>query len=305
MTTRAIVFGYDQFVLSTLDVLDRAKAHVVAVVFPSVPADPRMEPVRTRVEQRGHEVLVQPPRPDVGPFVATLRALKPDIGVVWSYPMILPASVLRVPRLGCVNLHPALLPAYRGTQVIQWTLINGEAQIGVTLHQMDEGIDTGPILAQTRSPIGPDDDLATLLRRSRVDGETLLTEAWPRVAVGAITAVPQDESKATYYRALTSWERTIDWSAPSGKIANLVRALVTPESGAMTELHGQRVLVRAATPIEDEAPAGSRPGEIVDVSDDGVAVVTGAGLLRVLRLEVVHTSDTPETFGIAVGDHLG
>lgn len=304
-STRVVVFGYDQLVLSSLDVVTKAGDEVVAVVFPSSRHDDRVAAVRAQVEDRGYTVLEQPPRTEVDPFVRQLADLDPDIGLVWSYPMILPPSILEVPRLGCVNLHPAPLPEYRGTNVIQWTLINGESHTGMTLHQMDEGIDTGPILAQSKSAIGPEDDFLSLMKRSKSDGEMLLAQAWPRVTRGELEATPQDESSASYYQRLAPWDRRIDWTMSAVEITNLVRALVAPEWGAATELRGQQVVVRAARATGDATPLDAKPGQIVSVSADGLRVGTGDGVLLILGLQVYRTENTPEDFGVAVGDVFG
>lgn len=302
---RVLVFGYDQLVLSSLDVVTKAGDEVVAVVFPSSRRDDRVTAVRAEVEDRGYTVLEQPRRTEVDPFVQQVAALNPDIGLVWSYPMILPPSVLEVPPLGCVNLHPALLPEYRGTNVIQWALIHGESHTGMTLHQMDEGIDTGPILAQSKSVIGPDDDFLSLMKRSKSDGEMLLAHAWPRVTRGELEATPQDESRASYHRALAPWDRRIDWTMSCVKITNLVRGLVAPEWGAATELRGQQVVVRAARATGHAPPSDAKPGQILSVSAEGLGVATGDGVLLILGLQVYRTENTPKDFDVAVGDVFG
>lgn len=305
MITRVVVFGYDRLVLSTLKVMTGVGAEVVAVVFPSARSeDQRVSQVRAEVQQRGHPVLTQPPGTAAEPFVAELRDRDPDIGVVWSYPMILPPQVLLIPRLGCVNLHPARLPQYRGTNVIQWTLINGESHTAMTLHQMDHGLDTGPILAQSQFEISPNDDLVTLMRRSKTQGEALLARAWQRLVRGEILRQAQDEEQAAYYSALTASDRRIDWTSSNAVIANQVRALVAPDPGAWTSFQGEHVVVRAGAAVDDVGPAGA-PGEILAAGEQGLSVMTGAGVLRVQTLEVHRRPETPDAFRIRVGGRFG
>src|SRR5439155_9931615 len=152
-----VFFGYGPFATAGIDALVASGARLAALVVPSNRTGADVELVRARAVHEGLPVWVQPPRDARAPFVDVLRSAAPDAIVVWSYSLLLPGDVLAVPRRGAVNVHTGLLPEYRGGHVLQWALLNGEHETGVTLHYMDEGLDTGPIVAQTRFPIADED----------------------------------------------------------------------------------------------------------------------------------------------------
>ncbi len=138
----AIVFSYGDMGTAAFAALAEAGAQVLALVLPSNRVGPDVEIARAAAREAGLPVRVQPPRDRIDPFVRELETLAPDAIVIWSYSMILPAAVIGVPRRGCVNVHGGLLPSYRGPHVMQWAIINGETETGVTLHYVDAGIDT-------------------------------------------------------------------------------------------------------------------------------------------------------------------
>jgi methionyl-tRNA formyltransferase len=185
-------------------------------------------------ERTGLPLLIQPRAKDAGypDFVRQLRALAPDLMVVNSYAMILHPDVLATPRFGAINVHGALLPAYRGANPTEWALINGERETGVTIHAIDAGIDTGPIIAQRRVPIYFADTWRDVRRRVTAATEALLAETLPAILAGTAALHPQDESIARHWPRRSAEDGRFEWSRPAIDIYNLVRALVHPHPGA-------------------------------------------------------------------------
>ena len=305
---RVLVFGYDELVLSTLDVVSDAGTRIVGVVFPSNRSGENVDIVRSMVAKQGYPILVQPPRQTVVPFITQIQRLKPDLGVVWSYPMILPAELVAAPRFGCVNMHTGLLPYYRGGHALPWAIINGEAQTGVTLHYMDAGIDSGPLVAQAQFPIGDQDDLVSLMQKSKAAGTSLLTRCWAALATGKAARTPQDETQARYYPLLTPEHGKIDWSTSNKAIANLIRALVFPLPGAYSYLHGHQVVIRQAALVAPAPEEQGPPGLVTQVDQSGVRIATGKGQLLVRKVEIHKppaSQATIKNFTISVGDRFG
>ncbi len=185
----------------------------------------------------GAPFLVQPRRSDAGygAFVERISRLTPDLIFVNSYSMILAPDVLAIPRHGAVNVHGAMLPAYRGANPIEWTLINGERSTGVTVHMMDAGIDTGPIVAQKPVPILFEDTWLDVRRRVQAATEALLAEAFPAILAGDASATAQDEGSGRHWPRRRPVDGDFSWAMPAIDIYNLVRALVAPHAGANAE----------------------------------------------------------------------
>src|SRR5262249_49491316 len=141
----------------------------------------------------------QPPTNKRSEFVSAIRRVSPDLILVWSYPMILPKEIIEIPRYGCVNVHLGLLPEYRGVNGIRWALLNGEDKTRATLHFMDAGIDSGDMIARAAFPIMPEDDILSLMQKSKIAGLRVLENSWAAIASGNVQTMPQDESKANYY----------------------------------------------------------------------------------------------------------
>lgn len=303
----AIVFSYGDMGTAALAALGEAGAQVLAVVLPSNRVGHDVEIARSAARAAGLPVRVQPPRDRIDPFVRELEALAPDVIVIWSYSMILPAAVIEVPRRGCVNVHGGLLPGYRGPHVLQWAIINGECETGVTLHHVDAGIDTGPVIAEERFPIGPEDDAGVVRGKLRDAGSRLLRQWWPAIAAGTAPRVPQDESRARYYSLRTPEDGRIDWSASAASIHNLVRALAAPWPGAFTLLGRDRLVLRRVVVLGGEAVPGA-PGVVSLVDGRGARVGTGSGDLLVVAAEVRGRAAGPGelgALGLAPGVRLG
>ena len=275
-----VFFGYGDLAVAGLDALAGAGAPLSAMVLPGNRRGPDVELSSRAALARGLPLFVQPPRAQLGPLVEQLRALAPTLIVVWSYSMRLPRELLDIPPRGAVNVHGGTLPEYRGPHVTQWAILNGESEFGVTLHYMDEGMDTGPVIAEQRFPLSPDDDAASVRRKIADAGASLLRAWWPRVAAGTAPRVTQDPSRARYWPLRTVEQGELAWTMPASTLARMVRALCCNEPGAYVQLGGRRISIRAAH-AEPTSIVGARPGQVVASDDRGVRVATADGDLRI------------------------
>jgi methionyl-tRNA formyltransferase len=238
--------------------------------------------VKRRAIELGIEVW-QPEKVRTPQLAARLRALEADVGVVVAYGRILPRPVLDAPRLGCVNVHASLLPRWRGAAPIQWSIVEGDTETGVTLMKMDEGMDTGPILATAKTPIDREEDAATLGARLAQLGATLLRTELPRYAAGELEPIPQDDAKATMAPLLEKAHGRIDWNRPSRRVADQIRGM-NPWPGAHTVLDGRRIKVhRARWSTLD--PEGALPGQVIALDSEGVLVACAEGTIELQELQ--------------------
>ncbi len=235
-------------------------------------------PVKLAALEMGRSVY-QPARIRQPEAVEKLRVLGPDIIVVAAYGQILPKEILSLPKYGCVNIHASLLPAYRGAAPINWAIINGEKQTGVTIMQMDEGMDTGPILMQEALAIEPEDTAGSLAERLSALGARLIVEALGLIQSGGIAPTQQDHSKATFAPLLKKEDGLIDWGRSADEIHNRARGL-SPWPGAYTYLDGRMIKILETEPAQGQA----MPGHIVQADKD-LIVGAGSGLIRILRLQ--------------------
>lgn len=282
---RVIVFGYGPLALASLDTLERIGLTPVAVVVPGNRVGPDVDLVSAHVQSKGWTLLVQPPRRSLAPFLETIRQLQPDLLVVWSYSMRLPPELIALASLGAVNVHGGLLPEYRGGHVMNWAIVNGERETGATLAYLDEGIDTGPVIAERRFPLGLRDDAASVREQLRIAGQALLETWWPALEAGTAPRIPQDESRARYHRLRTAEDGRIDWSAPNAAVDNLVRALVAPWPGAFTFLAATKLVVRRVEPVDVSGPAAA-PGTITQCDENDVCVAAGSGAVQLRSVEI-------------------
>jgi len=285
---RVIFFGTPALAVPSLEAV-HAQGEVVRVICqPDRPAGRGMKlrapPVKQRALELGLEVA-QPKKVRTPDFAASLRALEADVAVVIAYGRILPRAVLDAPRRGCVNVHASLLPRWRGAGPIQWAIIEGDRRTGVCLMQMDEGMDTGPVIARAETDIGPEETAGELGERLSQMGAALLTahlEAWVK---GALEATPQTEADATMAPLLDKDVGRLDWSAAAQAIHDRVRG-TSPWPGAFTEVEGRRLLVHRTAVVACPDPDAA-PGTVVAAGPDEIVVACGRGAvaLRVLQLQ--------------------
>lgn len=232
--------------------------------------------------------------------VERLRQEAADAIVVAAYGQILPEEILNMPRYGCINIHGSLLPAYRGAAPVQWAVINGEAQSGVTIMQMDKGLDTGDILLQKAVALDPKETAASLYDKLSAIGGPLLLEALDEMEGGTITRTPQDGAKSNYAKMLQKNFGFIDWKRPAAVTERLVRGLNSWPS-AYTRYDGKQLKIWDSDVTTDKASAA--PGTVKEVGRDYFTVNTGDGVLRVNEVQMEGKKRMP-VHDFLLGYHL-
>lgn len=235
-------------------------------------------PVKTAALARGLDVH-QPLKVRDGQLEAWLRERVPDVALVAAYGRILPTGVLGAPVRGCINLHASLLPAYRGAAPIQWALLDGQTETGISLMQMDEGMDTGPVFALRRHAIAPDTNAGQLTNELAELAADVVRHEFLGVLAGRLVPTAQDHARATAAPPIERGQLAIDWRRPSRAVANQIRAFA-PAPGAYTQAAGKRLKIVSAR--EGKSPSVGEPGEII-VRANCVEVVCGEGTLELLR----------------------
>jgi methionyl-tRNA formyltransferase len=212
-----------------------------------------------------------------------LRALAPDAMIVIAYGLLLPKAVLAIPKHGCLNVHASLLPRWRGAAPIARAIEAGDPETGITIMQMEEGLDTGPMLMTAHTPIADDDTAATLHDRlARLGAETLV-RALEALAHGRLTAAPQDVARACYAKKLTKDEARLDWSQPALALHRRIRAF-NPWPVAFTTWRGEPLRIWAVAPLASEV-SHAAPGTVIGANAGAVRVATGNGVLAITRLQ--------------------
>jgi methionyl-tRNA formyltransferase len=285
---RIVFLGTPAFAVPALDALARAGHEILAVVAqPDRPAG-RGQALRepaTKGWARGRGVpVLQPEKVRDGRLAAELAALRPDVLCVAAYGRILGKDLLELAPLGALNVHGSLLPRYRGAAPIQWAIASGDGETGVSIMQMDEGLDTGDVLLQRTLPVAPDDTAETLAPRLAALGGEALVQALDLLARDGIVPVRQDGARATLAPILDREHGRIDWTRPAAEIANRLRGF-SPWPGAWTTVDGRTVKLLAAAP-GPAAPAGAAPGAARKDPGRGLAVACGGGTsLLVARVQ--------------------
>lgn len=212
-----------------------------------------------------------------------LADLHADVMVVAAYGLLLPTAVLQAPRLGCINIHPSLLPRWRGAAPIQRTIYAGDTKTGVTIMQMDEGLDTGPMLLQHEYTLAVDETSQTLHDKMAVLGAESLLEALNLLAQNKLVATPQDNKLATYAQKISKEEALIDWQQPAMELEHEIRAF-NPWPVAYTSWQGQNLRIWSAKALQDIHNV--EPRTIIHASRDGIDVAAGEGVLRILQVQL-------------------
>jgi len=219
-------------------------------------------------------------------FIEVLRKLKPDLFISMYFGRLFSPELLDVPGHGCINMHPSLLPKGRGQGPSTWPIVYGDEETGQTIHYLDEGIDSGDIIAQRVMPIEPDDTSATLGAKLEDLGFELFIETWPLIASGKAPRTPQDHSQATYTVAARREHARINWTKTAVEISNLCRAF-TAGLGAWARLGGKRLYIWEAEPyIGDLKLDTKKPGHILAITGNGIVVQAGDGPLLMTRTQV-------------------
>lgn len=284
---RIIFMGTPEFAVPTLKALLFHGEDIVCVV--TQPDRPKGRgrqllptPVKVMADLAGIPVL-QPTKIRTQEFLDTLKSYSPDLIVVTAYGRILPGTVLFLPRLGSINVHASLLPKFRGAAPIQWALINGEKETGVTIMQMDEGLDTGDILLPGAIPIHEDDTAGTLAAKLSTLGGELLIKALDLLRQGILPPVKQNDLLATLAPPLTKEQGRIDWKQPASQISCLIRGM-DPWPGAYSTLADKRF--RFFMPKVVAAHVTEPAGTIHRVGSDGLLIATGQDYLLAPEIQV-------------------
>jgi len=284
---KILFMGTPRFAVSSLDTLSNAGEELIGVV--TQPDRPKgrgeritSSPVKDWAVAKGVPVY-QPNKVRDPEFLKQLRDLVPDLIAVVAFGQILPKALLEIPRNGCVNVHASLLPKYRGAAPINWAIIRGERETGVTTMLMDEGMDTGPILLQERVLIEPNDTAESLAERMQGIGAKLLVRTIAELKAGGLKPRPQDSSHATMAPLLKKEDGLILWDQPAEAIVNRVRGLV-PWPGARTFCGPQRWQLWKVSAL-DSSFRRATPGEILEVQKDGVLVATADQTIRIEELQ--------------------
>lgn len=282
---RIVFAGTPEFAAEHLKALLGTQHQVIAVYTqPDRPAGRGHKLMPSPVKQLAveHGIPVYQPATLRAPEAqAELAALQPDLMVVVAYGLILPQVVLDTPRLGCINSHASLLPRWRGAAPIQRAVQAGDGESGVTVMQMEAGLDTGPMLLKVSTPIAPSDTGGSLHDRLAALGSQAVIQAVDALAAGTLTGEVQDDSLANYAHKLNKDEARLDWSRPAVELERLVRAF-NPWPICHSTLNGEPLKVLAATLGE----GSGQSGQILAASKDGLTVACGEGALRLTRLQL-------------------
>lgn len=286
MTASALRLAYagtPEMAASVLDALLTRTSHSIEAVFtqPDRPAGRGRKLKASAVKSlagRHNFPLLQPTT--AGELQAVLAGLHIDAFIVVAYGLLLPEPVLKLPRFGCINVHLSLLPRWRGAAPVQRAILAGDHETGVTLMQMDAGLDTGPILSQRSLPISDGDTTGSLQLKLAELGADCLVELLPQLA--HVTPRPQEDAQSSYAAKIRKQETRLDWQRPAEELARAVRAY-HPAPGATAELRGLNCKIWRAVSIGNASQMA--PGAVIAAGRDGIDIATGHGRLRILELQ--------------------
>ncbi len=308
---RILFMGTPDFAVPSLERLAAEGYPIMAVV--TQPDRPRgrgqkseATPVKRSAEMHGLPVL-QPERVRDEAFLRLFRDLSPDLVVLVAFGQILPREIIEFPPLGCVNVHPSLLPLYRGAAPINWTLIRGEVKTGVTIIRMDAGVDSGDILLQEETPVGPEETYDELHDRLADLGARLLAKTLAGLAAGTVERRPQDHALATNAPRISKEDGRLDWNADVRDILNRIRGL-SSSPGAYTFIKGKQLKIFSAS--GEERPVSGTPGSVGPETDRGLPVAAGNGYVYLKEIQIEGRKRMPirdflRGFRISPGETLG
>ena len=284
---RVIFMGTPDFSVGTLEAVLAAGHEVAAVV--TQPDKPKgrggamsMSPVKEAALKHNLTVL-QPQRAREEAFIEELRGYEADVIVVVAFGQLLPAEIIHMPKYGCINVHASLLPKYRGASPIQRVIIDGEAETGVTIMQMNAGLDTGDMLYRKKIPITSEDTFETLHDKLMVLGGKAITEALPLLEAGKLVPEKQDDTKTCYAALITKEMGKLDFTKTAAELDRLIRGL-TPWPSAYTHYHGKQLKIWKAIPMATAHKEA--PGTILTVNKDSFEVAASEGSLKVMELQL-------------------
>lgn len=285
---RVVFMGTPDFSVGTLEAVVAAGHEVAAVV--TQPDKPRgrgkslqMTPVKEAALR--HELTVfQPRKVRDEEFVQSLKKLEPDVIVVVAFGQIITKEILETPRFGCINVHASLLPKYRGAAPIQWAVIDGERESGVTIMKMDEGLDTGDMIAKTVVPLAADETGGSLFEKLSTAGAGLLVETLETLENGSACFEKQPaESTTEYAKMITKQMGLVDWNMSAVQIERLIRGL-NPWPSAFTALNGKTLKLWQAFVVPEDSDF--EPGQVTGADENGIRVQTKAGILCITELQL-------------------
>jgi methionyl-tRNA formyltransferase len=284
---RIAFFGSPDFAVPTMKMLLQSRHEVVAVI--SQPDRPKgrghkLQPTPTKVAAAGGDAtILQPERIKDEGFLRQIAEMQLDLGVVAAYGRILPESLLRLPRLGMINVHASLLPEYRGAAPVHRAVIDGKVETGVTIMRVVRELDAGPMMATARLAIGPDDTSVEVERALAHQGAPLLLSVVDALAAGVAHEIPQDDTRATFAPKIVKSEGAIDWELPAARIHNLVRGL-HPWPLVSAWIDGHRYLIHRTQRTSDRSAMGG--GVIVTTEGGRLGVATSDGdVLDILAIQ--------------------
>ena len=304
---RIVIIGQEAFGGKVLEALAEQGENVVGVFVPPDREGRPLDPLKVAAQERDIPVL-QFRRMRAQEAIDVFMELKADLGVMAFVTDIVPDEILEAPTKGTIQYHPSLLPKHRGPSSINWPIIQGESETGLTIFWPDKGLDTGPVLLQKTVQIGPDDTLGSVYFDNLFPmGVEALAEAVSMVSGGNAPKLVQDDTNATYEGWCRAADVEIDWNSPASEIYNLIRGS-DPSPGATTTINGESIqFFRTSIRPGD---SGKQPGEVIEVADDGFSVASQGGALFVQRVQAagsrkVMAPEWMEVVGLKAGDRFG
>lgn len=310
---RIVFMGTPDFAVGSLKALCECGKHEIVGVI-TQPDRPKgrgnkmlMTPVKEYALEQGYEVY-QPEKVKTPEFVQILRNMQPELIVVAAFGQFLSQEILTMPKYGCINVHASLLPKYRGAAPIQYAIIKGEKESGVTIMQMDIGMDTGAMLDKVVVPIGENTTMGELHDELKEKGAQLLLEVIEKIEAGTAVAEPQNNDEATYATLLDRSMERIDWTKPAQDVHNLIRGF-NPAPSTFTTLPNGKNLKLWCSRMTDKT-ADAKPGTVVEISKRSFFVACGSGVLEITELQPESKKRMPaQVFingrGVQLGDVLG